>query len=146
MQWGMVQAPKRTCTQTPGPTPAHIHPPKPNPAKASTHPSYIHTGTSLPTIKDQPAQVSEESTELRSLQKNHFFLFIPLSFLIWYMFTFLFSLELFLPAMCQCCCFCSYCQRTSSWKYSSSYNFWLFVSLCLLNNKGSESFCSLKFV
>lgn len=95
----MVQAPKRTCTQTPGPTLAHIHPPKPNPAKASTHPSYIHTGTSLPTIKDQPAQVSEESTELRSLQKNHFFLFIPLSFLIWYMFTFLFSLELF----CQPC-------------------------------------------
>lgn len=60
-----------------GPQPAHIQPPKPNPAKASAHPSYIHTGTSLPTVKDQPAQVSEETTEPRSLQTNHLLLFIP---------------------------------------------------------------------
>ena len=55
--------------------PAHIQPPKPNPPKASAHLSYIHIGTSLPTIKNQPDQVAEEATELRSLQNNHIIIY-----------------------------------------------------------------------
>ena len=74
---GWCRPPKEPVHKHQGPQPAHIHPPKPNPAKARAHPSYIHTGTSLPTIKDHPAQVSEESTELRSLQKKitYYYLF-----------------------------------------------------------------------
>ena len=48
-----------------------------NPAKARAHPpSYICMGAFLPTIRDQPVQVSEDTTEQRNLQKLvHYYLF-----------------------------------------------------------------------
>lgn len=76
--------------------PAHTQPPKQNPAKASAHPSYIHIGTSLPTIlgPTRPSRRRDNRAEKPPKQSYYYLFPLFVSNLVYVYFPF-FTLAIF---------------------------------------------------